>query len=232
MRIVTLFSLIALTLSLAACGGTSGHGGGDADPIGPDPIVPDPIVPPIEPESQTVSLPAASDLTGNAFDNGTTNAGGAPNVGDFAGNEQVVGIVGFDLSSLPTGAIVEEATLRVVQTATFGDAYLDFVNILVDHVRIGNLDSGANGFAGFNVTLNIATLAGVTSNAANGIENGVKLLDVTAQVQEELEEGSGLAQFRMRAQIPTLDFAQDEVRFAGASQGTQAPHLEITYRLP
>lgn len=238
MRTFHLITLMALLLGLAACGGNqAGQDDDGQDPFDPNPG--DPIEDPIDPDpiddTQNVRILVSPAMTGAAFSNGFTSTVATPDVGDLADNMEQRGILGFDLASeLPADAIIEEAILSVTQSGTTGDGFTSVVNVRVDHLRIPNGTdiTSLNMFVAFNRNANIGILAGIQGVGANNVADGPKELDVTAMVQEDLEDGIDRSLFRLWGQGSSANNTADQVLYVGqGSIGTTAS-LEVTYRLP
>jgi hypothetical protein len=210
MRLFTAVSLVAGALLLPACGG----GSGDPTPV-------------------TVTLLSTEALNGAVSDKGTVTTQGT-----FG--EQIVGdsyysigpvltswrmFVSFDLSSLPPGATVTSATLKLHQTNTANTPYATLGALLVDHVVYGAvLDAGS-------YDRSFPTGQGLGPLATDATV-GTKSLDGSEVVQEDLASARGRSQFRIRFTVEndgntTTDLANFRV-YASSGLGNE-PLLVVTY---
>jgi hypothetical protein len=175
------------------------------------------------------ALPAVLDgfVTDDGFVDTATSSAVA--VGDTDGtfDNYARGFVRFDRSSLPPGATVVSATLRLHQSAVTGAPYATHGDVLVDHVDIGtSLDAGDFG------ALPLIPALGTLSDDA-GIES--KDVDVTAAVLADVLAGRTTSDFRLYFPLPTDgDGAEDYVQFDDVEGhfGDGVPVLEVEYLPP
>jgi hypothetical protein len=133
------------------------------------------------------------------------------------------GFLSFDLSSIPSGAPVVSATLRVQQNQVSGDPYTALGPLLLDQVVYGTvLDAGAYDRS-FPTNQAFAMLATDTTL-------GPKETDVTVAVQDDLAAPRTRSQFRLRFAIDTNgDGLGTAARFDGPLSANP-PLLIVTYR--
>jgi hypothetical protein len=204
MRIVR--SLVGLVASLVpvACGGGS--------------------APPTLVTIVLLSTPALDGTVGRNGSFGTT--GPVVQAGDSTTNLGLRGFVSFDLGSIPPGATVIAATLRLTQERVTGNPYGDFGPVVLDQVLYGSvLESGAFDRS-FPVNQQFATLS---SDSALG----EKTVDATAPVQHSLASGHAESQYRLR--FPIESDGQADFDLADFNSGDVEntpdvrPTLTVTY---
>lgn len=178
------------------------------------------------PTSQTRTLGSTASLDGFQSSNG----GGNDSLEIRAGrniNLVTRGFGSFELSSLPTGATIEQATLRLYQTNVIGDPYgAGGGSIKVDHMDYGSsFENSDYGMAALSTSF--ATLS---SNATVGWKEA----DVTDSVRTDLQNSRPRSQYRIHLTTEatggnvTGDFAYFES--AGNNVGTgNTPQLVIRY---
>ncbi|MBU0572351.1 DNRLRE domain-containing protein [Patescibacteria group bacterium] len=135
------------------------------------------------------------------------------------------GFVSFNLSSLPSGAVIESATLRLYQEKIVGHPYgIGTRDLKVDHLNygdsLGNEDYGASAIS--------ASFATLTNNAT--IE--WKDANVTDSLKNDLSNGRNKSQYRILFPTDVAGATSDLVYFESAdnSQGTgNLPQLVIKY---
>jgi len=134
------------------------------------------------------------------------------------------GFVSFDLSSLPTDAVIESATLRMYQEKIVGNPYGVGGSLRVDHLdygsSLGNEDYGASSISSSFTTL--------TDNSV--IE--WKDASVTDSLKNDLSNGRDNSQYRLHFATESTGTSSDLVYFESAnnSEGTgNLPQLIIKY---
>lgn len=203
-------ALAGALLAAAACGG----GGGDDNP-GPTQL-------------SIVSTPELD---------GTVSAGGAapasrsdlqPGVGDGifvvgSGTPQFQSFYSFDLSFVPAGGTVTSAVLSLFLRQTAGDPDGMMVLIRLDHVRFDDV------FPATPLTPQVLEANFDQIDPTDVV--GRRLIDVTAQVQADLDAGRTRSQFRLRGAITTNNDAVADVAFftdGEDSQGSgELPFLDL-----
>jgi hypothetical protein len=175
------------------------------------------------PETKEEVITSTASLDGYRGSNGF----GSNNLYIFTGrNISVIqrGFVSFDLSSLPSDAIIESATLRLYQEKVVGNPYGVGGSLKVDHLdygnSLGNEDYGASSISSSFVTL--------TNNAT--IE--WKDADVTDSLKNDLSNGRDKSQYRIHFSTESTGTSSDLVYFESAdnSQGTgNLPQLIVKY---
>ena len=179
----------------------------------------------------TLTLSSTASLDGWIQSNGTVVAdGGGPLVGDFELQKPGVGyrqFYSFDLSTLPAGATIVSATLRLYQVSAVGAPFTLLGNVLVDHVNVGtSLDA-----ADYNAVALTSNL-GILSNAGTA---GYKTLNVLVAVQADRAANRTRAQFRLRMSLldSNNDGKNDYVTFTDFEDSccavNQPPQLVIEY---
>ncbi|MDJ0974410.1 MAG: hypothetical protein QNJ98_08130 [Planctomycetota bacterium] len=218
MKTLTLALTLALSLPLAACGG----GGGDEDPE--NQIV-----------QETIESTGALDGLMTTNNQGVVNASplAAPLVGDGPfqqggpGSNVHVSLWSFDLSAIPSDAVITSATLRLRLSGGANDRQMPAL-IRMDHIRYGATFPQVPG--------QINTLDFDFAQITDLLTNGFRVIDVTAQVQDDVDEDRGRSQFRARGAIGTNnDDVADILVFTDADNEPDAarrPVLVIEYELP
>jgi hypothetical protein len=136
------------------------------------------------------------------------------------------GFVSFDLSDMPSGVTISEATLRLYQNKTIGNPYGVGGELKVDHLTYGDsLDSNDYGLAALS-----SSFTTLTSNAVKEWKDA----NVTDMVKDDIANARSLSQYRIHFQIESTggDATGDFVYFESAdnSMGTgNTPQLVIKY---
>ncbi len=173
----------------------------------------------------TVTLTSEAPLDGSwRNDNANTVSYMYFYVGDEDTNNFNRGFVSFDLSTIPSGANIISATLRIFQRSVEGTPYTDLGNLIVDHVDFGDILDSTD----FNITPLQANIGILSTNST--IE--WKELNVTTAVKDDLSNGRIHSQFRLRFPNDTdNDQSSDYVTFWASdySDPTYHPQLVITY---
>ncbi len=99
------------------------------------------------------------------------------------------GYVSFDLSSIPAGATITEATLRLYQKTVIGTPYTGN-SLVVDHVDYGS-SLGSEDYA-------LTPLAAAVGTLTNNASIEWKDLVVTSYVKNDISAGRTGSQFRIR----------------------------------
>jgi hypothetical protein len=175
----------------------------------------------------TVMLSATDALTGEV-----TKAGNVVfhelQAGDIlqplpAGEVGIRAFVSFDLSSIPTGARVLSATLRLTQSSVGGSPYLTLGTVVVDQVEYGTLLEAGAYDRTFPIHQGFATLS-------TDATIGPKEADVSASVIDDFAVARGRSQFRIRFQTETDgDGGTDAAEFDEPT-ATHPPVLIVTYQ--
>ena len=223
-------SLIASSFLVAACGG--GASGG-------------PVVEVAGATEVTVALEADTALTGTAQKFGAdpaealagpmiagevvTVSGGGGGFPPFPPIPiprfgQAKTLVSFDVASIPAGATILSAELAVVQAHVDPDPYGTAGPLLVDHVDLG----GAIDSADYD-SMALQSVIGALSNNALLAE---KRLDVTAQIQADVDAGRGMSSFRayFGGMATGAAYFQDPMDVLGLGAGLPGPVLTIRYQ--
>lgn len=177
------------------------------------------------PDIKTKILPSSAALDGFR----ASNNGGNNTLEIRAGrNTNLVerGFVSFNLSDIPSGVTIKEATLRLYQETIIGDPYGVGGALKIDHLTYGDsLDSSDYGLAALS-----SSFATLTSNAAKEWKDA----DVTDMVRDDISNARSTSQYRLHFQIETTggtatgDFAYFES--ADNNMGTgNTPQLVVKY---
>ena len=203
-------ALALLCLGVTACGGGDGK---DTTPI-----------------PQSLTLGADGDFTGHIVEVTplvtyaiTTNV--PMQAGDDTANNLKKGFVRFDLSVLPAGASVVDATLPLTQAAPTATHYADLGGMLrVDHVEVGAaLDQ--SDFSATSLFLNYGTISMDTT-----LE--VKTLGVSTLVARDLADGRTTTDFRFSFASPTDNNGDDDWAEFIAANFVGAPTLQLNLLVP
>ena len=182
-------------LALSSCGGSSG-------------------------DKPILVLPASNLTQMGVWADGTLDPNNT--VGDFVTGLARL-LVRFDISGLPPGAIIVEATLTIGQTAVMGDPFIDLSpSVQIDRVDIG-MDIDA---ADYN-SPPLQAIIGSLSPATPALEN--KTANVTSAIQQDVNNNFQVSDLRIY--FPSGndgEFDDDYVQFG--SGGTAM--LTIRYQEP
>lgn len=154
-----------------------------------------------------------------------TNATVIP--GDDAANVTYRGTLGFDLTKIPSGASVTQATLSVTQCQVGGDPFGALGALVVDHIDLtrGLTDAA---FSGGTLEANIGTLSSTPAI-------GARTLDLTAQVQADMAAHRRVTGYRLRFSTrdtnndSVSDFVQLALSRDSFCTGRPEPKLHVTY---
>ena len=156
---------------------------------------------------------------------GQGSGGNAILVGDLRGNQQCKGILSFNTASIPDGAEIVSAVLRLTQGSRQGSAFTALGPLVID---IG----GADGFGG-SASLEAADFeAGAEGVAAARVGNNVRRIVLDRRARALINK-TGPTQFRLYfAETDNNNFRADNIGFFSgeASRANARPTLEIQYR--
>jgi len=175
--------------------------------------------------SQTLTLSADSSLDGFQSSNGGGNASIEIRAGRNS-NLITRGFVSFDISSIPVGKTIDQATLRLYQTSITGNPYGVGGSLRVDHLDYGSSFENAD-YNTSSISSNFGTLTGNTT-----IE--WKDLDVIDRLKSDISAGKTRSQYRLHFATETIggDVTGDFANFESAnnSAGTgNTPQLVVKY---
>jgi len=163
-------------------------------------------------------------LTGVVLSDGTADVNGTPFAGDSDAQEPGLNIRAFftfDLTSLPAGAVLRTAFLRIYQWDVVNSPYSTLGDLVVDHLVYGNTLDAAD----YDVA-EISRGFGVLSTDST-IET--KQVSVLQQVQADLDAGRTVSQFRVRfAILSDNDGLPDFADFWGPTE-LPAPIIRVAY---
>jgi len=177
------------------------------------------------PATQTMTLSAASSLDGFQSSNGGGNAGIEIRAGRNV-NLITRGFVSFDISGIPTGKTIEEATLRLYQTSVTGNPYGVGSSLKVDHLDYGSSFENAD-YSASSLSSSFGTL---TSNATLEWKD----LIVTDRLKADISSGRTRSQYRLHFAIENQggDVTGDFANFESANNSTgsgNTPQLVVKY---
>jgi hypothetical protein len=212
--------LVALLGSLAlwACELGDPVDGGSGGGLGPE---------------QTVTLSSTGTLDGWVRVDGTLQETGTQVIvgdADVTGFSRATrGFYSFPLATIPAGATVTSAELRVNQIFVTGTPYGSLGSVVADHVDYGaTLDASDYN----NATLLASSIGTVSVNTALGF----KSLFVTARVQADVAAPRPRAQFRLRfsGAESNNNGSGDYAQFTDGEYALAAsrPQLVVKYRVP
>jgi hypothetical protein len=146
-------------------------------------------------------------------------------VGDTGGNEQTKGFVSFDIASLPEGAQVTFAVMRMTQEFVSGIPY----GVLGDGVGVDHVDLGgeldADDWAGNGLGFGIGLLSRETELIPYDVE-------VSQEVALALTLNRNTVDFRLSFELPSdQDANPDQAEFTKPGEIAQ-PVLEVTATVP
>lgn len=181
------------------------------------------VTPTVNVKSKIISAASITD----GFE--SSNGGGNTTLEIRAGrNANLVtrGFVSFDLSDIPSGVTVKEATLRLYQAKVIGNPYTAGGSIKVDHLTYGDsLDNSDYSLAALS-----SSFITLTSNATLEWKDA----DVTDRVKDDLANARSRSQYRIHFQTETTggdvtgDFAYFEAAENTQSSGNP-PQLVVKY---
>ena len=206
---MTLLPILFLSI-LVGCGG-GGGGGGSSTP------------PPLMLNIDSDSVRDGTVIDDGAGTGDSIDAGAAIRVGDDASNNELRGFVSFPLAGIPANSNVVSAVLELrpflVPTG------LPFPDVRTDHIGIG---------AGLSIDDFGAVARDPDFGALVDSGTGVFTLDVTTQVQDDLDNARTYSEFRVRSPIPTDgDGVADMHLFgSGSTAPDLRPVLRLAYRIP
>ncbi|MDJ0973014.1 MAG: hypothetical protein QNJ98_00965 [Planctomycetota bacterium] len=208
-RVSLLLAAVLLVVPLTACGGSSK----DTTPI-----------------PQSITVGPDGDFTGHIVEVTpgmtyavTTNA--QIQAGDDTANNWRRGFVRFDLSTIPAGAQVQSATIRITQVAPTGTPYADLLtNLQVDHIDAGAMLDDAD-FSANSLALNIGTIS-------MDATTGERTLGVGVQVALDLAQARTTSDFRFTFPIQTDNNGDDDFAAFIAANLIGGPVLELDLLVP
>jgi hypothetical protein len=201
--------LVLTVLSLTGCGGGSGGGGGPPPP--------------------TISLTILStpDRDGMIVDATFVFPTFDLQVGDSSSDNPKRGFLSFSHATIPPGAVLVSATLRVHQSGVHGTPYADLGNVIVDHIDIGPALDPTD-FASPAILDSFATLS----------TDGTlvyRTLDVSARMAADLAAARGHTDFRLHTTPATDSDGSEDSSYWNDAEDTDAngnvPQLVIEYHL-
>ncbi len=181
--------------------------------------------PTVTPRRTTViCYPANSDDGYDCSDGSTDNSEVASWIGDTSSTNVSCYIgASFDISTIPSNAVVETAEFYMYQSSHLGDPMNDLGYVVIDHVTFASIADVYDGS-----TVHLAGYVFLTTT--NPI--GMKSYTVTTRVQSDINNGRLFSQYRIRHQTNTdNDGETDGTAWILSEHETQSarPRLEITY---
>lgn len=139
------------------------------------------------------------------------------------------GIYTFDISKIEPGSSVQSARLYLFQSDVEGDPYEFLEEIIVDHIDTSMFDELDPAlFDGSDLTRDIGTIS-------QDPLPGYKVLDVTAQVQDDVDNDRGRSSFRIRGlkeQLFQLEGNDRAVFTDSLNDLGFIPELDVLYERP
>lgn len=175
---------------------------------------------------QTKTIPATLSLDGFRSSNGGGNSGVDIRAGRNV-NLVTRGFVSFDLSTLPAGAKIEKATLRLYQYNIAGNPYGVGGSLKVDHLDYGD-SLGNEDYSASSLSSSFATL---TSNTTLEWKD----VDATDRLKNDRENNRSRSQYRLHFAIENIggdatgDFTYFESQENTGGTGN-LPQLVVNYR--
>jgi hypothetical protein len=176
--------------------------------------------------SETQTLGAAASLDGFR----ASNLGGNNNIEIRAGRNNALiyrGFVSFDLTALPNDITVEKAVLKIYQAQIVGNPYGIGGNLVVDHLDYGtSLDS-----SDYNRTATASNIGVLADNATLGM----KELEVTERVKNDLSSSRTHSQYRLRFATETVGGSPSgDIAYFESQENTlhtgNLPQLVVTFK--
>jgi hypothetical protein len=184
------------------------------------------VTPTPTPANQTITLSSTASIDGFQSNNG----GGNETLEIRAGRNMYLvtrGFASFDLGSLPSGATIEQATLRLYQTSVIGNPYgVGGGNIKVDHLDYGSTFDNSD--------YGIAALSASFTTLSSSATVGWKEADVTDALRDDRTNSRSRSQYRIHLAIEatggdaTGDFAYFESANNNVGTGN-TPQLVVRY---
>lgn len=196
----------------------------------------------------TPSAPVTVTFESNATDDGwvlesseTSGTGGSTNsgnttglVGDDASRKQYKMIVSFDTSSIPDGAVIDTATLKLTRSTVNGTNPFTWAsNVCYADISNGGFNGSATlENADFSASASAAQVATMSAPASNNTQS-TGALNATGRGQVNK---TGKTQFRVYfAQDDNNNSTADNMVFYSSNYTTDTsrrPKLEVTYHMP
>ncbi len=211
---IRLLSVTGLLLA-AACGGSSG-------------------------DNQQEQLAGLTTLRSIASMDGSFNpfapvvsTGAEPSVGDDANNDNLWGFVTFDLSAIPQNATIRSARVELWQRTVEGNGFGVVSLVLLDHMEVDPAGLDWGDLLGNELEAPITNGGGQPMILSSNANNGVRTMDVTRQVRNDVNNARRYCQFRIRGlDGNTLRNGQpDRVIYTDAEnqRGGQPPRLVVDW---
>jgi hypothetical protein len=164
----------------------------------------------------------------DAFTSGLSVFMGDDDASSGQSNDVARGFYSFDLSTIPAGAAIGSAVLRLFQCSVTGAPYTTLGNVIADHIDYGTTLDGAEFDLG-PLQANIGTLSPATPDV------GFQTVTVTSSVAADVVALNPRSQFRTRFSVAdgNNNGVDDFVRWSDA-EGTcgtpdQLPQLILLY---
>ncbi len=175
----------------------------------------------VDPSTTTAILTSEASLDGYGMPGGLTTNLNLGAIGDYNNNQQYRAWVSFPIGSLPAGADIESAILRVYQASPDDGGYT-LGPVLVQHVSFG-----VDTFSAYST----AALSNISGSLSTEFAVGYHAIDVTAAVQDDITNSRLRSQFRFRHQTATdSDSTTETDSWYMGDSATNKPQLVVTYR--
>jgi len=176
------------------------------------------------PTPQTITVNATSAMDGFQSSNGGGNAGLDIRVGR---NATLVtrGFVSFPLSSIPSGATIEHATLKMYQTSVENAPYTSGGDVKIDHLNYGDSFD--------NTDYSISSLSFNFAIFSNNPDVGWRETEVTDRVREDRQNSRKNSQYRLHFGTESSGGTDEEFAHFESAENTNGsnnvPQLVIRY---
>jgi len=139
-------------------------------------------------------------------------------------NLVVRGFLSFDISSIPRGAKIIKAELKIFQTQVVGSPFASKNKVVIDHLTYGeSLDA-----SDYSAPALISSFAKVSEDS----KIGWRQIDVSVQIKDDLENARTYSQFRIHLEDETKKTSDDFVFFESAENifgSKNLPELTISF---
>lgn len=187
-----------------------------------------PTITPTRTPTPTASSTTKTLTATSALDGFQSNNGGGNTTADIRAGRNVNlvtrGFVSFHLGSIPSGATIEQATLRLYQTSVDGNPYTAGGDLKIDHLTYGESLENAD-YSSAAISASFTTLT-------NSASAGWKEVDVTDRLRDDVQNTRANSQYRLHFATENTggDETGDFSHFEAADTGSgNIPQLLVRY---